>query len=98
MIDKHLSLLTHLLCLCFLAGCENEYFKTGSIHIQLKKPSGYADISLANIPVTLINQSIGCVYTTTTDTNGLALFELTAGICAISANQETTTGNRDYIY
>ncbi len=97
MIDKHLSLLTHLLCLCFLAGCENEYFKTGSIHIQLKKPSGYADISLANIPVTLINQSIGCVYTTTTDTNGLALFELTAGICAISANQETTTGNRDYI-
>ena len=77
MIDKHLSLLTHLLCLCFLAGCENEYFKTGSIHIQLKKPSGYADISLANIPVTLINQSIGCVYTTTTDTNGLALFELT---------------------
>ena len=97
MIDKHLSLLTHLLCLCFLAGCENEYFKTGSIYIQLKKPSGYADISLANIPVTLINQSIGCVYTTTTDTNGLALFELTAGICAISANQETTTGNRDYI-
>ena len=97
MIDKHLSLLTHLLCLCFLAVCENEYFKTGSIHIQLKKPSGYADISLANIPVTLINQSIGCVYTTTTDTNGLALFELTAGICAISANQETTTGNRDYI-
>ncbi len=71
--------------------------KRGSIHIQLKKPSGYADISLANIPVTLINQSIGCVYTTTTDTNGLALFELTAGICAISANQETTTGNRDYI-
>ena len=97
MIDKHFSLLTHLLCLCFLAGCENEYFKTGSIHIQLKKPSGYVDISLANIPVTLINQSIGCVYTTTTDTNGLALFELTAGICAISANQETTTGNRDYI-
>ena len=40
MIDKHFSLLTHLLCLCFLAGCENEYFKTGSIHIQLKKPSG----------------------------------------------------------
>ena len=63
----------------------------------MKKPSGYVDISLANIPVTLINQSIGCVYTTTTDTNGLALFELTAGICAISANQETTTGNRDYI-
>ena len=69
MIDKHFSLLTHLLCLCFLAGCENEYFKTGSIHIQLKKPSGYVDISLANIPVTLINQSIGCVYTTTTDIN-----------------------------
>ena len=35
MIDKHLSLLTHLLCLCFLAGCENEYFNTVSIHIQL---------------------------------------------------------------
>ena len=96
--DRQTSFSPHPPALSVFSGRMREWvFQNGSIHIQLKKPSGYADISLANIPVTLINQSIGCVYTTTTDTNGLALFELTAGICAISANQETTTGNRDYI-
>ncbi len=80
-----------------LVGCDDEHFKPGIMHVQLERPAGYADLSLADIPVVLYCQSQGTTYTVLTNAQGQATFELTAGIYVLSVHRENQIDNTDYI-
>lgn len=100
MKKSFVSLISILCCVVFFASCENDESgstKTFNVRIQLCYPDSSSIGASKGVEIKLTN-TMGAVYTSLTDDNGSALFNIPAGIYEASASEVRSLEGYSYIF
>lgn len=85
------------LCSLLFSTCREEEFRTGILRFDIEIPEAFTGVIPDNIPIELLNQTTGVLYTARTDSMNTAQIAVTAGSYVIRISTQITKDNTDYL-